>query len=111
MSQSVIGRAVKVGNLVFLSGMTGAPGDPGTQIRNIFGKISKTLEEAGSSLENVVNATVYLTDLNDRPKYLNPIWKEFFPVNPPTRTCIQAGLNPPAVAEITVIATIPEERL
>jgi enamine deaminase RidA (YjgF/YER057c/UK114 family) len=71
-------------------------------------KISKTLEEADSSLENVVNATVYLTDLNDRPKYLNPVWSELFPKNPPTRTCIQVGLAPPAVAEITVIAIIPE---
>jgi len=111
MSKPLISRAVKAGNLVFLSGMTGEGDDTETQVRSVFEKIRKTLEDAGSSMGNVVAATVYLTDLDDRPKYLNPIWRELFPENPPTRTCIQAGLSPPMKVEITVTALMPEERL
>ena len=111
MSKPLISRAVKAGNLIFLSGMTGEGDDTETQIRSIFEKVRETLEEAGSSMGNVVAATVYLTDLDDRPKYLNPIWREMFPDNPPTRTTVQAGLSPPMTVEITVTALMPEERL
>jgi 2-iminobutanoate/2-iminopropanoate deaminase len=99
-----------VGNLLFLSGTTGEGGDTGVQTRNIFEKIKKNLEDTGSCMENVVAATIYLTDINDRPKYFNPIWSEYFPENPPTRTCIEVGLAPPSKVEITVIATIPEKK-
>lgn len=108
MSKPIISRAKRVGNLLFLSGMTGEGGDTGAQTRNIFEKIKKNLEDSGSCFENVVAATVYLTDINDRPKYFNPIWSEYFPVNPPTRTCIEVGLAPPLKVEVTVIATIRE---
>ena len=57
-------------------------------------------------MENIIKATVYLTDLNDRPKRFNPVWSEYFPENPPTRTCIQVGLAPPAKVEVTVVAII-----
>ena len=110
MAKPLISSAVKAGNLLFLSGMTGEGEDTETQIRSVFEKIKKTLEEADSCMEKVVAATVYLTDLNDRPEYLNPIWREYFPENPPTRTCVQAGLSPPMKVEITVTALIPEER-
>jgi len=110
MSKSIHSETAKVGNLLFLSGMTGEGLDTGAQIRDIFNKIEKILENSGSSLDNVVNATVYLTDLNDRPLFLNPIWSEYFPNNPPTRTTVQVGLAPPAKVEITVIAINPEVR-
>ena len=108
MEKPLISLTRKVGNLLFLSGMTGGKGDTETQIKNMFEKIKKTLEKEGSSMDNVLSAKVYLTDLNDRPKYFNHIWREYFPDNPPTRTCIQVGLAPPTKAEITVIAVIPE---
>jgi 2-iminobutanoate/2-iminopropanoate deaminase len=108
MSKSLISRAIKTNNLVFCSGMTGEGPDTGAQIRDIFAKVESALKEFGSSLNNIISATVYLTDLADRPKYLNPIWSEYFPQNPPTRTTIQVGLGPPAKVEITVIATCPE---
>lgn len=111
MSKSIISKVMKAGTLLFLSGMTGEGPDTGTQIRDIFGKIKKTLEDAGSSLNNVISATVYLIDLNDRSTFLNPIWNEYFTINPPTRTTVQVGLAPPAKVEITVIATSPEVRL
>ena len=111
MAKYIISRAVNTGNLLFLSGMTGKGADTTTQTRSIFEKIKKTLEDGGSSMENVINATVYLTDINDRPKYFNPLWSEYFPEKPPTRTCVQVGLSPPTTVEVTVVALTPEKRL
>lgn len=107
MAKPLISRVRKAGNLLFLSGMTGDGDDTETQTRNIFEKIKKTLDEAGTSMEDVVSATVYLIDVNDRPEFFNPIWCEYFPENPPTRTCIQVGLAPPMKVEVTVVALIP----
>ena len=111
MSPSIISKGIKTNNLIFLSGMTAEGPDTGAQIRNIFTKVENVLIEVGSSLNNIIAATVYLTDLDDRPKYLNPIWSEYFPQNPPTRTTIQVGLAPPAKVEITIIATSPEIKI
>jgi 2-iminobutanoate/2-iminopropanoate deaminase len=105
----LISGAVKIGNILFTAGMTGGPGDTETQIRNTIKKLKETLEKSGTSLENVVKATVYLEDLEDRGKYLNQIWKETFPKDPPARTTIQAGLGGVIKVEIEAIAVIPEQ--
>ena len=108
MEKPLISHSKKAGNLLFLSGMTGGEGNTETQIRNIFEKIKKILENAGSSMDNVLNATVYLTDITDRSKYFNNIWHEYFPENPPTRTCVQVGLAHPITAEMTVVALLTD---
>ena len=107
MSKPLLSRVRRAGNLLFLSGMIGRGEDKESKFRDTFEKIKGVLEENGLSLENVVNATVYLEDLNDRPEYLNPLWREYFPGEPPTRTCVEAGLNGGQI-EITVVAAIPE---
>ena len=107
MSKPLLSSVRRVGNILFLSGMIGRGDDKETRFRNTFERIRDTLEENGSSLEHVVNATVYLEDLDDRPATLNPLWREFFPENPPTRTCIQVGLLGREI-EITAIAEIPD---
>ena len=99
--------AVIISQLVFTSGITGKPGDAETQIRNTLTKLKSILEEAGTSFENVVKATVYLTNLEDREHYLNKIWRETFPKNSPARTCVQVCLSPETLVEIEMIATIP----
>ncbi len=71
-------------------------------------KLEVTLQEAGTSFENVVKATVYLSDLTYRSKYLNPIWNEVFGDKKPSRTCIEAGLGG-ADVEIEMIVFIPEK--
>jgi 2-iminobutanoate/2-iminopropanoate deaminase len=109
MSKRVIPGAVIVGNLVFTSGMTGGPGDVETQIKNTLSRLKATLENAGTSFENVIKATVYLADLSDRERYLNKIWRETFPQNPPARTCVQVGLGPGTAVEIEMVAVIPEK--
>jgi len=107
MSKPLLSRVRRAGNLLFLSGMIGRGDDKESKFRDTFERIKGVLEENGLSLENVVKATVYLEDIDDRPKYLNPLWREYFPDESPTRTCIEAGLNGGQI-EITVIAAIPD---
>ena len=105
MSKRLLPDAVEVGDLVYTSGMTGEPGDTDTQIRKTIEKLKVALEAHGSSLGNVVKGNVYLTDLNDRERYLNKVWKEVFGEKSPARTCVQAGLAPGIAVEIEFIAT------
>lgn len=107
MSLKRVPGAVIVGNMVYTSGRTGGNGDVESQIRSSLAKLEATLKAAGTSLDNVVKATVYLSDLDYRPKYLNPIWSETFGDNKPSRTCVEAGLGG-ADVEIEMIAVIPE---
>jgi 2-iminobutanoate/2-iminopropanoate deaminase len=51
------------------------------------------LEEAGSSLNNVLTVTVYLLDLGEFDRF-NEIYKKYFQEDRPARTCIQAGSLP-----------------
>ena len=105
----LISGANVIGNLVYTAGMTGGQGDTETQIRNTFQRLKDVLENSGTSMDNVLKATVFLADLSDRSKYLNGIWKEYFPHNPPSRTCIQVGLSDGIKIEIEMIAFIPEK--
>jgi enamine deaminase RidA (YjgF/YER057c/UK114 family) len=63
-------RAVRVGNIVAVSGTTAgssgkavAIGDPAAQTRAILETIEKALTEAGASLKDVVRTRIYLTDI------------------------------------------------
>ena len=111
MSKGLLPDAVEVGDLVFTSGITGEPGDAETQIRNTVAKLRAALEAHGSSLENVIKGNVYLTDLDDRERYLNRVWKETFGEKSPARTCVQAGLAPGIAVEIEFIAVAKRKRV
>ncbi len=66
-------RAVRIGNMVFVSGTVAAdehgrihaPGDAGAQARFIFDKIDAALRRAGASLRHVVRVRVFLVDMDD----------------------------------------------
>jgi len=108
MPKQIISPFKRSGDLVFLSGMTGEPGDVRTQIINAFDKVKKALGEAGTSMENVLSVTVYLANLADRETGLNPLWENYFPVNPPARATLEVGLGPGRLVEIQVIAQMPK---
>ena len=93
----------EAGSIIYTSGVT-STGNSETQIRGCFEKLKGVLAEAGASMGDVLKVNVYLVDLNDREKYLNPIWREYFPSNPPARTTVQAGLSEPAKVEIEMVA-------
>jgi enamine deaminase RidA (YjgF/YER057c/UK114 family) len=107
MSKPLLSRVRRAGRVLYLSGIIGRGDTKESKFRDTFERIKGVLEENGLSLEDVVKATVYLEDINDRPKYLNPLWREYFPDNPPTRTCVEAGLNGGQI-EITAVAAIPD---
>jgi 2-iminobutanoate/2-iminopropanoate deaminase len=110
-----LSAATKFGNLVFVAGQTGRhpkTGEVGKdvreQTRNILERIKVILESAGTSLDNVLTATTYLTNVRDLAAY-NEEYGKFFPTGKPARTTVTvASLNAPELLiEITVTACIP----
>ncbi len=105
-------QAVVANGLVFASGQlaldprTGqlVPGDARTQTKRIMENLKAVLTAAGSSMEKVVKAMVFLRDLNDFG-VVNEIYGEYFQENPPARSTVQVAKLPrEAAVEIDVIA-------
>ena len=106
--------ATKFGNMVFVAGQTGR--DPTTgevgkdireQTRNVLERIKLILAAAGTSLDNVLTVTAYLTKREDLAAY-NEEYGKYFTTNKPARTTVEVMLNSPELlVEITVTAGIP----
>jgi 2-iminobutanoate/2-iminopropanoate deaminase len=107
-------QAIKTGNLLFLSGSL--PFDPAgktdyskldvtTQTRRVIDNIALTLSAAGLTLDDVVSATVYVTDVNDFAA-VNAVYASYFKPPYPARTFVEvSNLLRGVKVEITVIAT------
>lgn len=104
--------AVVAGGFVFVSGQVGFDPverryygeDVVTQIRGMMENLKNVLACAGSSLEKVVKVTVFLTNVNDFDTF-NAIYSEYFPGDPPARSCVQvAALPKGALIEIEAVA-------
>lgn len=104
--------AVAYGGLLFISGQI--PADPVTgdilkgtveeQTRLVMKNLARILDDAGSSLDNVLKVNLYLGDM-DHFSRVNEVYSTFFKYACPARTCIQAGRLPFDIAvEIDVIA-------
>ena len=107
-------QAVKIGNFIYTSGQvplnpsTGEliVGDIEKAARQSLENVKSVLEAAGASLCDVVKTTVFLKDLNDF-KAANEIYSQYFPQNPPARSCVQAAKLPlDALIEIEAIAVV-----
>ena len=108
-------QAVAAGDFVFLSGQI--PLDPATgqlvtgdieaQAERVLQNIRAVLEEAGTSLAQVVKATVFLVDLADFPR-MNAVYTRHFTSDPkPARSTIQVAKLPAGAAiEIEVVAKL-----
>jgi 2-aminomuconate deaminase len=123
-------HAKRVGNLLFLSGIgprvRGSKEIPGVQLaadgtvasydfelqcRNVFENVRLVLEDSGAAWNDIVDVTVFLTDMRrDFPIY-NRIYPEYFagPGKPnPTRTTVEVGALPTPIAiELKVVAALP----
>ena len=107
-------QAIVAGGFVWCSGQI--PLDPSTgqlvqgeiedETRQVLSNLRAVLDAAGSSLDRVVRATVYLADLSDFER-VNAVYAESFGDQPPARVCIEAcGLPKGARIEIDAIAEI-----
>ncbi len=119
-------HARKVGNLLFLSGVgprerntKKIPGvelddkgnitsyDIETQCHSVFKNIRLILEASGSSWDNIVDVTVFLTNMKDDFATYNRIYAEYFKDNQPCRTTLEIkSLPTPIAIELKVIATV-----
>ena len=95
---------IKVGNTLFLSGMTSrAPdtyepvlGDVSTQTRRIFGNMGLVLKAAAMDFKDLTSCRVFLDDAR-RFGAMNQAYAEFVPAqDPPARATVRAGLMNPA---------------
>lgn len=119
-------HARRVGNMLYLSGVgpreKGTKKIPGveldeegniisydieTQCRSVFQNVRWILEDAGSKWENIIDVTVFLTNMKDDFKTYNRLWAEYFAENPPCRTTLEINCLPTPIAiELKVLATI-----
>lgn len=119
-------HAKRVGDLLFLSGVgprkKGTKEIPGVklcekgcvidydiekQCVSVFENIKLILEEAGSKWENIVDVTVFLTNMKDDFHIYNRVYGEYFTGPFPTRTTLEINCLPTPIAiELKVIATI-----
>lgn len=105
-------QAIKANGMVFCSGQI--PIDPATgefvshvvseQTEQVLKNLSEVLIAAGTSLDNVVKTTVFLSDMNDFVE-MNEVYGGFFSDNKPARATVQAARLPrDAKVEIDCIA-------
>jgi 2-aminomuconate deaminase len=123
-------HARRVGQLLFLSGI--GPRDPATnaivgneyfadgrvrrhdieaQARSVFANVRAVLEASGARWEDLVDVTVYLTDMARDFKAYNAVWAEFFPdpANAPCRTTLGiTALPTPIAIELKCIAALKD---
>lgn len=123
-------HARRVGNLLFLSGV--GPRERGTkkipgvelgpqgeivsydieaQCHSVFRNVRAILEDAGARWTDLVDVTVYLTNMKaDFPTY-NRLWAEYFKENPPCRTTLEINCLPTPIAiELKCVAALPASR-
>lgn len=109
-------HAVAAGHLLFVSGQGPMAKDGSGVVHGTFEEETRRtlenlraiLEDAGTNLASVVKVNVYLSEMGRFAEF-NGIYKEYFPENPPARTCIQAGALPGGIqVEIEAVAVLPE---
>jgi 2-iminobutanoate/2-iminopropanoate deaminase len=105
-------QAVRLGDLVYLSGQLGVRPD-GTipdvfteQVRQAIENVSRVLQAAGSSLAQVAKVNIYITDFG-RLAEMNQVYAEYFQHRPAKTTVEISRLDKGAQIEIEVIAAAP----
>ena len=119
-------HARKVGDLLFLSGVgpreRGKKEIPGVELddngnvlsydieaqcHSVFSNVKAILEDSGTTWENLIDVTVFLTNMKDDFQIYNRIYAEYFKDNQPCRTTVEINSLPTPIAiELKCIAAI-----
>ena len=119
-------HARQVGNFLFLSGVgprkRGIKEIPGleldedgkiisydieAQCHSVFKNVKMILEDAGSNWDNLIDVTVFLTNMKDDFNKYNELYGKYFKDNQPCRTTVEIiSLPTPIAIELKCIATI-----
>ncbi|WP_217562910.1 RidA family protein [Paenibacillus sp. GbtcB18] len=111
-------QAVQVGNLVFTSGQIPLnaegqliEGGVTEQTHQVFRNLQAVLKEAGTTLQNVVKATVFIKDMNQFGA-INEVYASYFGEHKPARSTVEVARLPKDVlVEIELIAAIAVENV
>ena len=107
-------QAIKLGNMVYTSGMipvvpeTGevAQGDAAAQTEQVLKNLNEVLITAGTNFDNVIKTTVFIKNMGDFGA-INEVYKKYFTANFPSRSCVEVARLPKDVlVEIECIAVV-----
>lgn len=106
-------HAMVVNNLVFTSGQIPldtegniVSDDVKEQTKQVLDNLSVVLEEAGSDLNSVVKATIFISDLNEFQQ-INEVYGSYFSEHQPARSCVEVARLPKDVkVEIEVVGKV-----
>lgn len=114
-------QAIKISNIIFVSGQIGICPDTGKISDNIYDQTQQTLQnikyiikKADFQIQNIVKTTIFITNINDLPE-VNISYTHFFKkqshyknINFPARSCVEVSKLPKnAKIEIEAIAITP----
>jgi reactive intermediate/imine deaminase len=109
-------HAVQAGALLFVSGIVAVDAegrlvggdDVVAQARQVFGNMRDVLAAAGCTFADVVKVTVYLTNVDDRPR-VNPVRQEVFGATRPASTLVEVPrlAVEGAKVEVECVALVP----
>jgi 2-aminomuconate deaminase len=112
-------HARRVGDTLYLSGIgprdardDSIPGDFVAQCHSVFANVRAVLEASGAQWQDLVDVTVYLTDIARDFKAYNAVWAEYFPdaASAPCRTTLGiTALPTPIAIELKCLAVFPED--
>ena len=113
--RGLLSQATRFGDLVFVQGCTGrhpTTGEVGKDIREqtrfTLERIKIILEAAGTSMDNVMTNTCYVTRAEDLEGF-NEVYSEYFPEDRPARTAIIVNFGATDnLVEVTSTACIPD---
>jgi 2-iminobutanoate/2-iminopropanoate deaminase len=106
-------QGVRTGDLIFTAGCVGVGLDGAVvdgfeaQVRQAIENVRATLRAAGTDLEHVVKTTCFVTE-REAFGALDPVYREYFPSDPPARSTVVCGLvRAEFLFEIEAVARIP----
>ena len=103
----ILSQAVEYGDTVYLAGIVAKDygKDVKGQTKEILDQIDALLAKCGSNKSKILSATIWVTDIRNRPA-MNEAWTEWVDKkNLPARACVEAALaDPKALVEIMVTA-------